>query len=336
MASNGMPQACEVSPPDMGGLTVAAPSGFEPPLSAASLVHDYVEWKEKLCGREWGTIRTYRRHLRMYLDWLDGRTLDGVTRRQVERYVSRPRRGGAPAKPTVRLEVTILRDFYRWAYETGHLPDNPLSLLRAPAQADEQPNPLDDETWCAVWNAPLEDTDRLIFGLGYFGGLRRMEMGSLRGENVDIEGQRLVRFRRKGGGNDTLALGTGMRVVEQRLPQLAPQDASEAFWRALHRSARHPDALVLALPPDGDGPRRASLRGQAVWRRIGRVCEAVDVGRFNPHRLRHSCATNLVRAGVPVEMVRAYMAHRNVQTTLRYVKLGSDPLHDWLGGVMST
>ena len=51
---------------------------------------------------------------------------------------------------------------------------------------------------------------------------------------------------------------------------------------------------------------------------------------FTPHQLRHSCATNLVKAGVPIHIVKQVMNHRDIQTTMGYVKVASSDLSDWL------
>jgi site-specific recombinase XerD len=43
--------------------------------------------------------------------------------------------------------------------------------------------------------------------------------------------------------------------------------------------------------------------------------------RYSPHSLRHTFATQLLNAGVSLEVVKELMGHRSLQMTLRYTQL---------------
>ena len=58
----------------------------------------------------------------------------------------------------------------------------------------------------------------------------------------------------------------------------------------------------------------------------GRGLREYDV---TPHALRHSCATYLIRAGMPIEMVRVLLNHSSIAVTQRYVKIGLDSVAEW-------
>lgn len=65
--------------------------------------------------------------------------------------------------------------------------------------------------------------------------------------------------------------------------------------------------------PRGE-PRGHPLRYQAVAGLIARL--RVRIGTmFTPHVLRHSHATDLVRKGVPIEVVSKRLTHASVATT---------------------
>lgn len=66
------------------------------------------------------------------------------------------------------------------------------------------------------------------------------------------------------------------------------------------------------------------LRYQAVAKLVERLRERSGVV-FTPHMLRHTRATELIRAGVPIEVVSKMLTHRSVATTSEtYVHLGVD------------
>jgi len=69
-------------------------------------------------------------------------------------------------------------------------------------------------------------------------------------------------------------------------------------------------------------PFGAALRYQAVDALVGRLRERTGIV-FTPHTLRHSHATDLIRRGVPIEVVSKRLTHASVSTTsAAYVHLG--------------
>lgn len=52
----------------------------------------------------------------------------------------------------------------------------------------------------------------------------------------------------------------------------------------------------------------------------------VTEDEFVPHMLRHTCATRLVIAGVPLPMVMKWLGHKSIQVTMRYTNLVPDDL----------
>src|SRR5690606_7499112 len=78
-----------------------------------------------------------------------------------------------------------------------------------------------DGHWLQLWQSPRA-TPRLhlALGAGYFLGLRRKEIASLRGGQVRDD--RIWRFVRKGGGEDTLDWRAMLGTYVELLPQLAP------------------------------------------------------------------------------------------------------------------
>jgi integrase len=51
------------------------------------------------------------------------------------------------------------------------------------------------------------------------------------------------------------------------------------------------------------------------------------LGGFELHRLRHTCATERLRAGMPLEDLQQFLGHANINMTLRYAKLVREDIH---------
>jgi site-specific recombinase XerD len=155
---------------------------------------------------------------------------------------------------------------------------------------------------------------RVALGLGYFAGLRRAEIVSLRGDQVGRD-RRLVAFTRKGGGEDTFDYGDVLDHFAWSMPHLEPGRLETPLRR-----------LALQRGPDSLMPWQ-SLRPQALNRRLTRwLDEAGRPGAFGPHMLRHSFATNLLRSGVPLDVACDLCNHSSPTITMRYVHTGGGRL----------
>lgn len=72
----------------------------------------------------------------------------------------------------------------------------------------------------------------------------------------------------------------------------------------------------LALPLTG--VTLDQIRPQTIY---GLERALAAVGPWGWHRLRHTAATEWLRAGVPLEKVRVYMGHASIEQTLAYAKI---------------
>ena len=70
----------------------------------------------------------------------------------------------------------------------------------------------------------------------------------------------------------------------------------------------------------------STLRKQ--WDDLRAILKKEDDPGFIVHVLRHTCATRLVAAGVPLPVVQAWMGHKVIQTTMRYAHLVPGAMRD--------
>lgn len=309
---------------------------------ALSLVGEWLQYLRTTKGRPESTVSAYRRILREYVDLCVGeRHLEHVSTEQIERFLQRERGGRAgnacAAPATQHRDASCIRSFYTWMQARGEIMQNPAQLVATPTVRNRQPRPIGDADWLRLWNG-AGGSDAVALGLGFFCGLRREELTRLRCSHVDIGGRRLVNFVRKGGGEDVMPVGNVIDVFSARLPHLRPEPLWDVVCAQVERKTG--DDWLIAWDDLGQ-PRRSlaaarrepgQLDPQHLNHWLKRMCVAQQVGHVHPHQLRHSCATNLLRAGVPLPMVSTLLNHTNVHTTMRYVKAGGDELSEWLRG----
>jgi integrase len=135
-------------------------------------------------------------------------------------------------------------------------------------------------------------------------GMRRGELAGLLWEHVDLEAGflRLPATLCKSGKGRAVPMNDSARAVIRRQLGRARPDAP-----VLHKDG-HPLA--------GDGASRAF---QIAARRAG-------LGHVRLHDARHTYASALVQAGVPLLDVAAILGHQGVGVTLRYAHLAPDGL----------
>lgn len=312
-----------------------------------ALVRSYLDWQQNQRGRSPSTIYDYAHRLASLLEWLDGTPFEAATVRQLEAWVQRRRGGNALGKPgmpaTKAKDVAVARSLYDYLEGHGLVERNPCRNLHGPTVHNVLPRPVPEETWMHLWTHPdLSDEARVVYGLGFFCGLRRSEIAQLEVDQVSVLSRQLMGFKRKGGGTDVLPYGETVGVFSDLLPHLIDGDA-DTFLRPFHAAVdarrgrrylldwgerqsafalkRRRHGLVDEVANDPDWVNRNLKR----W---NRHC-GLDQYEITPHSLRHSTATYLLKAGMPIEMVAELLNHSNIQITRRYAKIGADGVAAW-------
>lgn len=127
-------------------------------------------------------------------------------------------------------------------------------------------------------------------------GARLSEILNLEWRDVDLEGRRVHLWKTKADKPRTIPL---------------TQRAASTL-RSRERMVE-PRPFVLT-------------KGQVMreWRKIRKDLGKEEDPEFVVHMLRHTCASRLVQAGVPLTTVRDWLGHSSVTTTERYAHLAPD------------
>lgn len=280
------------------------------------IINEYLEWAEHRARLADATIQQYGTVLDRYRSWLNGRGIDEVTFTDVEDFGNRTRNGEAPAPATARKDIVVVRNLHRWASERDH-PVRRVDSARSPKVVGRSPKPVDDDVWVKVWDADIAFDDRMFLTMGYFFGLRRVEIVTIKPTDVDLDRGEML-FKRKGGSTQPIEYETMLRIVAEELPHLCPDpDRTIAQFNDLVRSRQ--DDMFLYPDARGNVDTDVTLLNKRLSRHICPTA-GVPADAVTPHRLRHSCATNMFRAGIEPAFVMDAMSHADVTTTMRYMK----------------
>ncbi len=284
------------------------------------LIDGYCDWLETVRRCRPKTAAIYQDTLERAHEFL-GKGWQDASTEELEAFVNRPRRGGiVPSPATVERDRAVLLSFWQWLVQRGHTEQNPARDIGVPKVRNRVAKAVPDEVWCRLWESEIPVDDRVWLGLMCFAGLRRQEVVDLAPEQVDPARGLLVGLSRKGGHEDTVEYRDMAFVLADTLPAILPNPDEWLSMVAMSSMARRGERrlIVYDLPSADDAvnPLVLNRRLSVLQARAGLRKE----DRFSPHALRHTAVTNLLRCGVPIEVVSDTVGHTSIDTTRRYVK----------------
>jgi site-specific recombinase XerD len=164
--------------------------------------------------------------------------------------------------------------------------------------------PLSVEEVAHFWSSFRTSRDLAIVGLMLLHGLRSCEVLALNREDVLFPDAQ-IRVLGKGKRVRVLPLGREtVQLLDHYLSLEWPPRCGQALF------------VCLKGPTRGNRMTPAGLR--SLFRHHRRT---TNVRQANPHRFRHTFASDMVRAGISLPALMKLMGHANIQTTLVYVEL---------------
>jgi integrase/recombinase XerD len=164
--------------------------------------------------------------------------------------------------------------------------------------------PLSVNEVARFWSSFRTSRDLAIVGLMLLQGLRSAEVLALNRDDGLLSEAEL---RVHGKGN------------KLRILPLAPETIQLLdHYVRLERPHPSTDALFVLLK----GPARGARMTPAGLRSLFRYHrQTTGIKLANPHRFRHTFASDMVRAGMSLPALMQLMGHADIQTTLRYVQV---------------
>jgi integrase len=170
--------------------------------------------------------------------------------------------------------------------------------------------PLSVDEVARFWSSFRNARDLAIVGLMLLHGLRSAEVIALNRDDVLLsEGQLRVR-------------GKGSKL---RLLPLAPETTQLLdHYLRLERPVPCSAALFVVLKGPARGIRMTPAGLRSLFRHHRNT---TGIPLANPHRFRHTFASDMVRAGMSLPALMRLMGHSDIETTLRYVQLSPQDVY---------
>ena len=287
------------------------PSRPKPPTaksSAQTWIDAFTTYAAGECHLADNTVAAYRRDLRRFFDWLDGRSVPALSIRELADYAAWLHgQGLAPA--SIARHLVSLKVFFRYLQLEGAISENVAELLGSQKLWQRVPKTLSPQQVDRLFQCPHDGDpywrrDRAMLELLYATGCRASELSHLRLCDMRLdEGYCLCR----GKGDKERLVPVGGRAV-------AAVRAYFAHERAELAAKRSPAAEWALLSCRG-----LRLRRERIWELLKRYARRVGApADISPHTLRHSFATHMVSGGADLRQVQEMLGHASIATTQIY------------------
>jgi len=295
-----------------------------------SLVTRFIEYLEveRNCSRL--TVIKYRHYLVRLVDYLvniqkiENPKLSDVnleTIRKFRIYLARqPGLHGDLKSVTQGYYVIVLRSFLKWAIKNDFMAMAP-EKIEVPRNKEHSLKFLNNEQVTRLLNQPLLSTpiglrDRTILELLFSTGLRVSELVALNRDQIDLK-TREFGIIGKGGHARIVFISKDAasyvdRYLKSRIDKVKP-----LFINYLKRNS---------IIYDENKSRLTARAVQYLVKKYTRLAKLpVDA---TPHTLRHSMATDLLRAGADLRSVQELLGHANIATTQIYTHITDSRLRE--------
>ncbi len=250
------------------------------------------------------TIKSYKHDLHLFVQAVPA-DLAAVTPEWIQTFLTSNQHHSIATR---RRRYGALCTFYRWLLRNQVLNTNPMEHIDAIEEPHREPRPLDPAVVAKILQAIPDSNlrDRTLFTLLYETGIRVGEALGLFATDVDLSiNDEKIRVLGKGQRERIVMLTAApesIRLLQCHLKQ--SHIASGPIFRGNHHHGTSPLPLEYSV-------------AHYAWQKY---CKIAGV-QATIHQLRHSRASQLLQAGVPLTTICKQLGYRNIQSMLLYLEV---------------
>lgn len=255
-------------------------------------------WRRRKPGRS--TAVHYRSDVNIFFQWAQ-QSPAAITVHHIDQFIDW-QRGLGRASATIQRRLIAIRMFYDYlAYIQEEDVPNPIIPRRHYLARDRRlPRDVPDDVIGQLFKAIGSHLrDRAMFTLMLHAGLRVGELSRLRHSDVRLSAEHTPFLRVNGKGEQERVVylsATAAQLMDEYLKE-RPQNGAEQIF--------------------------LNYRGQpisitGIQLRLAHYCHQADIW-ITSHQLRHTYASRMIGADVPITSVQKLLGHNSIHTTQLYV-----------------
>lgn len=226
---------------------------------------------------------------------------------------------------TCNNELRCLRSFFAFLNAEGLIPKNPTVNINTIKQPKTQKEAFLDSEIVRMRDHLKTSRDKCIFEMLISTGCRVSELVQIK--LSDIEDDKIT-VHGKGNKDRIVYLNAAAQYALHNY-QNERKDVSEWLFPKKKESVNLKQLRRKNIENWWQNPKYIDVDNHmdkgTVEHRIRMLGRKLDIKAY-PHKFRRTCATNALRAGMPIEMVSKMLGHEQISTTQIYLDLKEDDL----------
>jgi integrase/recombinase XerD len=277
--------------------------------------------------------RTKYHYLLKFFAWLESQGIHEIKQIQTKQLsdfykqqTQRPNKitGEPLSLKTLHHHMRAIQLFFAKQQAEGTIKINPASTIKFPyPKQNDQPTReiLSQEEIKELYRFAVNHQEKAILSLAYGCGLR---VGELVNCNMaDIKFSQRIIIVPKGKGNKRRVVPLSSGVIS---------DLSNYFFKERQKLTNGRDykknEQAFMLHSRGGRMQKGTYNKRLRQLIIRTGNEAIEQKQITIHNLRHSIATHLLEQGIPVEQVREFLGHSQLETTQIYTHINRKHLQN--------
>lgn len=272
-------------------------------------VQDFIATKRSE-GKSKNTIYNYGNELSKML-MVIGKDYREITTQDIRDYIQHRRDHDGVSNMTCQNIRMYLMSFFKWAKIDERIITNPMDKIGTIKRETKVVNTFTDEDIEIIRCACQNERDLAIVDLLSSSGMRVSELTGLNKTDVNFETGEIKVFGK--GSKERICFMSGRCKVHLK-------------W---YLDSRVDDNTALFVTSKRPYNRITKNGVEYILKEIGRKTGLNIKGSINPHKFRHTLATNMINKGVDAGIVQGILGHSDVSTTLSvYAAISNETLHN--------
>lgn len=276
------------------------------PINLREALEDYIDG-EIGPRRSGNTIKSYYNDLNMWLRSMSNNNFYTVTVDSLKKYYFE-----TLAKKSISTKARIMasiKGFLGFCWKEGFIEENPAERIESLKKPDSLPKPLREDEVNKIFDKMTDLRSKSFFCLLYESGMRISEALYLDVGDVDLDTI----------DQETILVKNGKGGKQRQIP-ISLFAVHSIHWLKKYIRVTKITCGKIWRIRNGINGEKEVVAYRTMYYHWNKACSKAGI-KARVHQLRHSCATRLVNANVPITIVQKLLGHRHLNTSLLYTEI---------------
>lgn len=294
---------------------VAKTYNIEKQTTELAIVEDgipiLVKWfiaSKKVEQKSEGTLRNYTLVLKNFL-YATKKDVKDITPNDIRVYFHYYQETRGVKGNTIEMMRHVLNSFFYWCFTEGHIDKDPTRNIKAIKTDIKEREYLEPVELEYIREACQNEREKAVIDFLFSTGCRVSEMCNVLLSEVNWDNCTVYISNGKGGKARTTFLNA----------------ESVVSLKAYLKQRKDNNPYLFTYDRIKNEQRLNKRAIEILIHKIVKRCPQITK-KVTPHIMRHTAATVALRNGMPLEQVKEFLGHSNLNTTMIYAKVNKDDI----------